>query len=469
MELFVAIGATIAALLIGAALGWLLGRRTAEGASAQAAALDREVALLKEERKTLQSERDGFAARLSATGSQLAATQEREKSLREALARQEAALAEIHNKNRFEFESISTKLLNQATGTLAASSESQMQNIINPLKERLGEFQSRMDAAFAKDANDTISLKAQIEQAMKVSTSVGEKADSLAKALRGDVRASGRWGELVLERILELSLLEENREFVRQGIGMGMQNEEGDRLKPDVLIRLPGEKCVVIDSKLPLKHYDSYCSAGTDREKTDARAAFVAAVEGHIQSLSRKQYQDNNKVVVHDLVLMFIPVEGAVSLALLNERDLVEKAWRQQIVLVGPSSLLMTLKTVATIWKVQKQADNQELIAKAGAVLYKQLRNFVDSLTEVGHGLETASAAYEKALKRLSTGKRNAIRTARRLAQLGVKADQPIPDVDDGISDIDDQDPLEDSDDGDDTDDPPTNNPPPGSPPGPPV
>lgn len=430
MDMYMALGVTVLAVGLGATLGWLFGRRSGDAAAAKVQSLEHEIAFLKEERQPLLSERDGLNAKLQAMNGDLAGAREREKDLNRRISEQEGKLREIHEKNRAEFENISTRLLDAATGKLTNSSQTQLKEILNPLKERLGDFEARMTDAFRKDAEDTTSLKAQIEATMNMSKSLGEKADGLAKALRGDVRMSGRWGELVLERILEMSHLEEGREFVRQGIGLKLKNEEGETLKPDILVRLPGDTCVIIDSKLPLKHYDAFCAAATDRERSDAREAFVSAVEGHIQSLSKKQYQDNDKIVTHDLVLMFIPIEAALSIALLNENDLVEKAWRQQVVLVGPSTLLMTLKTVASIWKVQRQADSHKDIAKAGQLLYKRIRLLVEALLEVGTSLDGATTSYKLALTRLSTGKGNVMQTARRLRQLGGHDGQPIPEVD---------------------------------------
>lgn len=430
MEVYVAIGLAIGSFAFGGILGWLLGQRSGTSAVARVQSLESEIAFLKEERQPLQAERDTLNSKLQAMSGDLAGTRERETNLSNRLIEQEARLKDIHDRNRVEFENISKRLTESATGVLTTSSRTQLQEILNPLKQRLGEFESRMQEAFRKDADDTISLKAQIEATMNMSKSLGEKADGLAKALRGDVRMSGRWGELVLERILEMSHLEEGREFIRQGIGMGLENEEGDRLKPDILVRLPRDSYVIIDSKLPLKHYDAFCNAATDGERKQSRAAFVGAVETHIQALSKKQYQDNNKIVTHDLVLMFIPIEAALSIALLNENDLVEKAWRQQVVLVGPSTLLMTLKTVASIWKVQRQADSHKDIAKAGRLLYKRLRLFVEALLEVGGSLEGATSSYKRALSRLSTGKGNALQTAKRLGQLGGHDSQPIPEID---------------------------------------
>jgi DNA recombination protein RmuC len=259
------------------------------------------------------------------------------------------------------------------------------------------------------------------------STTIGSQADGLAKVLRGDSQVLGRWGELALERILESAGLNEGREFVTQGRGLGLKNDAGGLQRPDVIIRLPEGRTMIIDSKTPLASYERLILAKEETERAVCGDAFVRDVKGHIDDLSGKRYQDNQKLQAHDCVLMFVPIEGALAAALTRDPELFTFAWKQGVVLVGPPTLLMTLRTVASIWRYEKQGQNAQEIARLAGDLCDKVSSSLTDLASVGEKTSVALATHNDAVRRLSSGKGNAPSLGERIRGLGVKTNRPMP------------------------------------------
>jgi DNA recombination protein RmuC len=289
------------------------------------------------------------------------------------------------------------------------------------------DFQKRVETTYETEAREVLSLKEQIKLIIETSQAVGTQADGLAKALRGDSQLLGRWGELALERILEAAGLSEGREYISQGRGLGLRSDSGGVQKPDIVVMLPEQRTMIIDSKVPLTGYERLIGAKQEAEQVSVGEQFVRDVKGHVDGLASKRYQDNEKLVAHDCVLMFVPIEGALAAALTREPELFTYAWDRRVVLVGPSTLLMTMRTVASIWRYELQGQNAQEIARLAGELCDKVGASLADLNGVAEKINAALNAHNDAVKRLATGRGNALSIGDRIRALGVKTRRPIP------------------------------------------
>jgi DNA recombination protein RmuC len=327
------------------------------------------------------------------------------------------------------FENIASRILKVSSAELSEHSQKALAQTIQPLRERMQEFQQKVETTYAAETRDVLSLKEHIKMILETSQKVGTQADGLATALRGDSQRRGRWGELVLERILERAGLKEGDEYITQGRGLKLKSEEGGLQKPDVIILLPEQRSMIIDSKVSLTGYERLIAAGDDDdERRVLGQQFVRDVKGHIDDLTGKRYQDNPTMRPHEFVMMFVPIEGALAAALTADPELFSYAWDRHIVLTGPTTLLMTLRTVASIWRYQQQGENAQEIARLAGELCDKISNSLGDLNTVADKMNLALNAHGQAMKRLSTGKGNVLSIHERIKTLGVKAKQP-PDV----------------------------------------
>lgn len=350
---------------------------------------------------------------------------ERETALSGKIAEQAAHLADTQTRLTSEFENIANRILKSNASELSESSKKELSSIVDPLRERIQDFQNKVEATYASETRDVLSLKEQIRHLVESSQVVGTQADSLAKALRGDSQLLGRWGEIALERILEAAGLTEGREYISQGRGLSLRSDTGGLQKPDIVIVLPEQRTMIIDSKVPLAGYERLI-ATAENERTGSGNQFVRDVKGHIDSLAGKRYQENEKLLAHDCVLMFVPIEGALAAALTNDPELFTYAWDRRVVLVGPSTLLMTMRTVASIWRYELQGQNAQEIARLAGELCDKVRLSLADLNVVAEKMADANAAHNEAVKRLSTGRGNLLSVGERIRTLGVKS-KPMP------------------------------------------
>jgi len=262
-----------------------------------------------------------------------------------------------------------------------------------------------VESSYDAESRDVLSLKEQIRWMAETSQRVGSQADGLARALRGDSQLLGRWGEVALERILEAAGLAEGREFVLQGRGLGLKSPAGGTQRPDIVILLPDERSIIIDSKVPLASYERLIAAREESERMRCADQFVRDVKGHIDDLSGKRYQDHEKLDAHDCVLMFVPVEGALAAALTSDTELFFYAWERRVAPVGPPTLLMTMRTVASVWRSELQGRNAQEIATLAGDLCDKLSASLTDLNTAGEKIAAASQAHSDALRRLSTGR----------------------------------------------------------------
>lgn len=368
-------------------------------------------------------------ARTSANSEELARLAERGEALTRELNELRAQEGKLHDTMKLEFENIASKVLRANSAELSDMSRKQMSAIIDPLRERIVEFQGKVETTYDAEKREVIALKEQIRLVVEASQNLGSQADGLAKALKGDVQRHGRWGELVLERVLQAAGLEEGREFITQGKGLNLKSEAGGAQKPDVIIQLPDARSMIIDSKTPLTNYDRLVAATEPEERLAHTTQFVRDVKAHIDGLAAKRYQDNDKVGAHDCVLMFVPIEGALAAALTAEPELFTYAWDKRVVLVGPPTLLMTLRTVASIWRYEYQAANAQEIARLAGMLCDKISASLTDLNKTAERMSDAINAHSEAMKRLATGKGNVLSIGDRIKALGVKTKQKMPAV----------------------------------------
>jgi DNA recombination protein RmuC len=351
---------------------------------------------------------------------------ERETALSRRIAEQAAQLADTQIQLTSEFENIANRILKANASELSESSQKGLSSILDPLRERIQDFQNKVETTYASETREVLSLKEQIKLLVETSHAVGSQADGLAKALRGDSQLLGRWGEVALERILEAAGLSEGREYISQGRGLGLRNDSGGLQKPDIIIVLPESRTMIIDSKVPLAGYERLIAVADEAEPGGLRGQFVRDVKGHIDGLAGKRYQENDQLTAHDCVLMFVPIEGALAAALTSDPELFSYAWGRHVVLVGPSTLLMTMRTVAQIWRYELQGQNAQEIARLAGELCDKVRLSLVDLNVVAEKMADANSAHNEAVKRLSTGRGNLLSIGERIRTLGVKS-KPMP------------------------------------------
>jgi DNA recombination protein RmuC len=419
--------------LAGVALGRHVWPAIRRSDAALLTAREIEVARLTDECRALRSRADHLEAEHRAAvseakvaGAEVARLTERESALSERIAAQDTQRAHMQKQLTTEFENIANRILKANASELSETSHKALASVLDPLRERIQNFQNKIESTYATEAREVLSLKEQIKLIVETSHAIGTQADGLAKALRGDSQLLGRWGELALERILETAGLTEGREYISQGRGLGLRTETGGTQKPDIIVMLPEQRTMIIDSKVTLSGYE-HLIAAEDADRVAAGDRFVRDVKAHIDDLAGKRYQDNEKLVAHDCALMFVPIEGALAAALARDRELFTYAWDRRVVLVGPSTLLMTMRTVASIWRYELQGQNAQEIARLAGELCDKVSMSLADLNGVAEKINAALSAHNGAVKRLSAGRGNVLSIGARMRDLGVKTKRPIP------------------------------------------
>jgi len=361
--------------------------------------------------------------KLTVANNRLAKAEEAFKNMNEKLTTQKAEFEEMQKRFTVEFENIANKILDEKSKKFTEQNKTNIDGILSPLKEKIEKFEKTVGDNYDKDLRDRISLKEEVKKLFELNNRISEEANNLTKALKGDNKKQGNWGEVILEKILERSGLIKDREYKTQ---VTTSNVEGDIIKPDVVIFLPDEKHIVVDSKVSLLAYDVYVNAETDEDRERSLKEHIVSVKSHIKLLSDKNYQTSTLFNTPDFVLLFIPIESSFSLAVQADQDLFSYAWDRKIVVVSPSTLLATLRTIASIWKQERQNRNALEIARIGGSLYDEFYRFIEDMKNIEKHLHQSQDAYNSAFKRLSQGKGNLIITAEKIKLLGAKATKTI-------------------------------------------
>lgn len=337
-------------------------------------------------------------------------------------------LAEMEKKFSLQFENLANRIFDEKSTAFKKESKEGIEQLLTPLKERLKDFEKKVDDSFAQHGKEQVSLKTQIEHIVNVNREMTQQAESLTKALKGDVKAQGNWGEIILEKILEDSGLIKNRDYIVQGTDMKLRDSETGRVqKPDVVIMLPENKHVIVDSKVSLTHYERYCAEQDESLRAKHLKEYLNSIRAHVKGLEDRRYQDTEKLGTPDFVLMFMPIEGAYSLAMQQDPELHAYAWDKKIVIVCPTTLFATLRTIHSVWRIETQNRYTLKIAEEGGKLYDKIAGFVEDMQKIGHQINTTQETYHKAFDKLSTGRGNILKRTEDLRALGVKAKKQLP------------------------------------------
>lgn len=345
-------------------------------------------------------------------------------NLEEKLNVQKQDLEELQNRFNKEFENLANRILDEKSQKFTEQNRINLDIILNPLKERIKDFEQKVENSYKTEAAERNSLKGEIKNLIELNKQISEEANNLAKALKGDTKKQGNWGEVILEKILERSGLVKDREYKAQ---VSTKNEEGNRQQPDVVIFLPDNKHIIIDAKVSLVAYESFVNAESDGDREQYIREHIASVKNHIKILSEKSYQSSADFFSPDFVLLFMPIESSFSIAVQADQELFSYAWDRKIVIVSPTTLLATLKTIESIWKQERQTRNALEIAEQGGKLYDKFVSFVEDLTSVGKKMDEAKSNYTEAMKKLYEGRGNLVRSTEKLRELGAKSSKSLP------------------------------------------
>ena len=321
------------------------------------------------------------------------------------------------------FENIANKIFDDKSKKLVDNNKESLSTVLNPLQDKIRQFEKRVEDTYDKESKERFSLAKEIKQLQEMNTQISEDAINLTNALKGDNKAQGNWGEMILETLLENSGLVKGREYEVQ---VSLQSTEGGKFQPDVVVHLPESRDIIIDSKVSLKAWDAYCSADDADEKAGFLKQHVQSVRSHVKGLSGKDYQNLAGISTLDYVLLFMPIDAAYSVAIQNDPGLSQYAFEKNIVFVSPTMLLTTLKLAQNLWRLDQQNRNAVEIAEKAGALYDKFVNFVTDLEDVGARIDSSKKSYDKAHNKLQSGTGNLIRRVEDLKTLGAKTSKKL-------------------------------------------
>lgn len=345
-------------------------------------------------------------------------------ALQSKLNEQKGELEQMQEQLKVQFENLANKILDEKAEKFTKQNRENLDQLLNPLGTKLEEFRKKVEETYNDENRQRATLKEQIRQMAELNQQMSEDTKNLTKALKGDSKAQGNWGEVVLASILEKSGLRKDEEYFTQ---QSETTADGRRLQPDVVVKLPDEKFLIVDSKVSLTAYERFVSAEEKEEREKQLKQHVLSIRAHVKGLSEKNYTQLYQDKTPDFVLLFIPVEPAFAAALQTEPELYNESFEKNIVIVSPSTLLATLFTINTIWKRDRQNKYALEIAERGGAMYDKFVGFVESMDDIGNRIRQTQDSYETAMKRLNSGSGNLVRQAEMLKELGAKATKQLP------------------------------------------
>ncbi|OHE81680.1 MAG: hypothetical protein A2X76_11490 [Lysobacterales bacterium GWF1_69_6] len=393
----------LAGLVVAGAASFVLARR-------RLAELEGELRQVREARVSAEARAAGLEARLQ---EQAQAAEQRYRDLESSRERLKA-----------EFQALAAEILEDKSKRFGEQNATQIGQLLNPLREQIDGFRKSVNEAYEKENNARVALQTRIDDLVRLNQTLGQEAQSLSRALSSDNRSQGYWGELKLERLLETAALEKGRDYFTQE---SYKDGEGDRYRPDAVLRLPEDKSIVIDAKMVLLDYQRACEAADEAEREAHFGRHVVALRNHVRLLGEKDYSRLEGLTSPELVLMFVPVEAAFLEALRRDPQLYGYAFERKIILVGPSNLLASLRLVAQMWRTEHQNANAKAISDRAAVLYDKFVGFSEDLLKVGDALKKAQELHGSAVDKLSQGRGNLVRQAEMLRKLGVAPSKKLP------------------------------------------
>jgi len=417
MEIYIYI---IIGLIVGALIGWLLGKLGSEKTSAQNQMLISDIDNLKSELKDERNANRDLSGKISAF-------QNENKNLENKLINQEQDIEKLQKKFSLEFENLANRIFDEKSEKFTEKNKLNLADILNPLKENIDKFKEKIEKTNENSIDRNSSLIQQIKNLQMENNEMREATSNLTKALKGDQKTQGNWGEVILERILENSGLREGIEYTSQAKGMGLKNENGDRIAPDVIINLPNKKHLIIDAKLSLVSYNKYVNSEDLNKKEQYLSKLIISTRSHIKNLNSKHYNVAKGLNSPDFVFLFMPIEGSFALVIQSDTSLFNYAFEKRIVIVSPSTLMATLQTIAYIWRQDNQTKNAAEIARQSGNLYDKFVGFLEDLQNIEKHLNNTKDSLEGAKNKLKSGKGNLIGKVEKIKKLGIKTEKNIP------------------------------------------
>ncbi|MFN4971513.1 MAG: DNA recombination protein RmuC [Bacteroidota bacterium] len=425
----------IVLLIAGIVIGYLIARLLhKQGTPADAqllsqlqnekAALEATATVLQQERQYTVAQQQELNTKLLQATADASRFESEVKQLQQKLVEQAMHLDQLNERFKQEFENLANKILEEKSQKFTDQNRTNLDVILQPLKERIKEFEEKVQRVYDVEAAERNTLKGEIKQLLSLNQVMHQEAQNLTKALKGDTKTQGNWGEFILESILEKSGLQKGREYLTQS---SASTEDGKRLQPDVLVNLPDGKTLVIDSKVSLVAYERYINADDDTVKAVAIKEHIQSVRNHVKGLSDKNYQQLYSGRSLDFVLLFIAVEPAFAAAVQHDGQLFTDAFEKNIVIVSPTTLLATLRTVSNIWRHEYQNRNAMEIAHKAGDLYDKFHGFTTDMIDIGKKMDQSKAIYEDAMKKLTSGNGNILRKVEELKKMGASASKQLP------------------------------------------
>ncbi len=387
-------------------------------ANAQTRYVQEQLSASQTEKERIRAEKDSLAIQLSKKETDF-------ENLWQRHLEQKQEIENVQDKFTKEFENLANKILEEKSNKFTEQNKENLKNILSPLQDKIQLFEKKVEDTHKESIDYHAALRQQILGLREMSQQMSKETVNLTKALKGDSKMQGNWGELVLERVLEKSGLERDREFYMQ---QAHTDEEGQRVYPDVVINLPDGKKMIVDSKVSLTAYEKYSNEEDEEQRAVYLKEHINSIKRHVDQLGEKNYHDLYQIESPDFVLLFIPIEPAFAIALNEESQLYNKAFEKNIVIVTPSTLLATLRTIDSMWTNQKQQENAYEIARQAGALYDKFEGFYTDLVLVGKKMDEGKKAYEESMKKLYSGNGNLITSVEKLKKMGAKAKKSLPD-----------------------------------------
>ncbi len=413
---FIAIG-----LLLGIALGFLASRQKSGAEKAQ---LSERASILEKDLNEKKNQLIDETQKVVQLSTELASLKSDYKNQQDRLNEQNDELKTLQEKFTKEFENLANKIFEEKSYKFTQQNKENLNEILNPLSQKIREFEQKVEDKHIKDTEARAGLVQQIKSLHELNQQMSKEANNLTKALRGDQKTQGNWGEFILESVLEKSGLVKDREYKVQET---LKSEDGSLMRPDVIVYLPDEKNIIIDSKVSLTNYEYYVSSDEENQQQARLTNHIKSIRSHLKGLSQKKYQNLYGLNSPDFVLMFIPIEPAFALAVQHDPTLFQDAFELNIVIVSPSTLLATLRTIASIWRQENQNKNAIEIARQSGALYDKFVGFVEDLINIGKRIDSTKDSYQEAMKKLYEGSGNLVRRTEKLKELGAKASKTLP------------------------------------------
>lgn len=411
----------LAGMLAGTAITFAVIRILNAGKKATAQAKEK---FLQDNLENLKAELKTAEKEILSLTSELSGSRTEQKNLLEKLNQQKEEIRMLYDKMNIEFKNLANEILDEKTRKFTEQNKLNLDALLKPLSEKIKDFEKKVEDVYVEESKQRFSLKEEVKKLADLNLKVGEEAKNLTRALKGESKTQGNWGEMILESILEKSGLVKDRQYFVQS---NIKDQEGKNLRPDIVVEYPGERFVIIDSKVSLVAYEKYFSAEEMDIREKALADHIQSVKNHIVSLSKKNYQELYDVRALDFVMLFMPVEPAYLVAVEKDPELWNFAYEKRILLMSPTNLIAALKMISSLWRQEFQNRNAREIAKKSSDLLDKFYGLLEDLVDIGNKLKSVQKSYDESMNKLSTGKGNLIKRARDIEALGAKPLKNIP------------------------------------------